>query len=173
MKFLIAIWAFGVSILIIAMSMNKVTYFDHSSLLYKESMSPEFESELKKELSVQSLVGNEDFSSLTVLFESETCFCEQLSQSHINQIENKSKLEKINFKRLYIQSGQLRQYVPSTPAIIIFDKSGKLSYLGPISTGAFCSTKNSIFDNLIRKDFENILPGGIINSEVQGCFCNR
>lgn len=61
--------------------------------------------------------------------------------------------------------------LPASPAVGIWDASGRLAYLGPYSEGAVCSSDNSFVEPIV----EALLDGRSIrasNSLAVACFCD-
>ena len=65
---------------------------------------------------------------------------------------------------------QFKQFLPSTPAIIIYNDSGDLLYLGPYSTGYLCMPGNGLVEELIPRMDENT-GEQVIMSLTNGCYC--
>ncbi|WXL28076.1 DUF6436 domain-containing protein [Ectopseudomonas mendocina] len=62
------------------------------------------------------------------------------------------------------------EQIPASPAVAIWDKSGKLAYLGPYSEGAVCSSSNSFVEPIL----EALLAGRQVvasNNLAVACFC--
>jgi hypothetical protein len=63
------------------------------------------------------------------------------------------------------------QSLPASPAVGIWDASGRLIYIGPYSEGAVCNSGNSFIEPIL----EAVLAGRQINathSLAVGCFCD-
>ena len=61
--------------------------------------------------------------------------------------------------------------LPASPAVGIWDASGKLIYIGPYSEGAVCNSSNSFIEPIL----EAVLAGRKVNathSLAVGCFCD-
>lgn len=60
--------------------------------------------------------------------------------------------------------------IPSSPAVAIWDREGRLAYVGPYSEGAVCTSANSFVEPII----EAVLAGRRVeatHSLALGCFC--
>lgn len=63
------------------------------------------------------------------------------------------------------------EHVPSSPAVAIWDRDGRLAYFGPYSEGVTCSSSNSFIEPIL----EALLAGRRVNTGnnmAVGCFCN-
>jgi hypothetical protein len=61
--------------------------------------------------------------------------------------------------------------LPASPAVGIWDASGRLVYIGPYSEGAVCNSSNSFIEPIL----EAVLAGRQVNathSLAVGCFCD-
>lgn len=62
------------------------------------------------------------------------------------------------------------QSIPSTPAVGIWDKHGKLAYFGPYSAGITCNAGNSLIDPVLEALSQDRAVS-VDNSLAVGCFC--
>jgi len=61
--------------------------------------------------------------------------------------------------------------IPSSPAVAIWDREGRLAYFGPYSEGAVCTSDNSFVEPII----EALLDGRRVEAThglAVGCFCD-
>lgn len=61
--------------------------------------------------------------------------------------------------------------LPSSPAVAIWDRQGRLAYFGPYSSGFTCNSSNSFIEPVL----EAVLAGRSVsaaNSMAVGCFCD-
>lgn len=62
------------------------------------------------------------------------------------------------------------EHLPASPAVAIWDRAGKLAYVGPYSEGATCTSSNSFIEPII----EALLAGRPVSSTgglAVGCYC--
>ncbi|KAF1052237.1 MAG: hypothetical protein GAK43_02026 [Stenotrophomonas maltophilia] len=62
------------------------------------------------------------------------------------------------------------EQLPASPAVAIWDRDGRLAYVGPYSEGAVCSSSNSFIEPVI----EALLAGRPVNAThnlALGCYC--
>ncbi|MBA1201583.1 thiol-disulfide isomerase [Pseudomonas capeferrum] len=62
------------------------------------------------------------------------------------------------------------EQVPASPAVAIWDRDGKLAYLGPYSEGAVCNSGNSFVEPIL----EALIQGRQVrasNTLALGCYC--
>lgn len=63
------------------------------------------------------------------------------------------------------------EQLPSSPAVAIWDREGRLAYFGPYSQGAVCTSANSFIEPIL----EALLAGRSVqatHSLAVGCFCS-
>ena len=63
------------------------------------------------------------------------------------------------------------QQFPASPAVAIWDRSGKLAYFGPYSSGVTCNSSNSFIEPIL----EALAAGREVsasNNLAVGCFCD-
>lgn len=63
------------------------------------------------------------------------------------------------------------EQLPASPAVAIWDGSGKLAYFGPYSSGATCNSSNSFIEPIL----EALAAGREVsasNNLAVGCFCD-
>lgn len=61
--------------------------------------------------------------------------------------------------------------IPSSPAVAIWDREGRLAYFGPYSEGAVCTSENSFVEPIL----EAVLAGRRVEAThglAVGCFCD-
>ena len=63
------------------------------------------------------------------------------------------------------------QLLPASPAVAIWDRSGKLAYFGPYSEGAVCNASNSFIEPVLDALLDN-RPVAAANTLAVGCFCD-
>ncbi|MBO9492141.1 hypothetical protein J7384_17405 [Endozoicomonas sp. G2_1] len=100
------------------------------------------------------------------------CFCQQVASSHIGSV--KSLLTENHYDNQTLEIHQfdiLAQYLPATPAVVIFNQRGQLGYFGPYSTGLLCSSGNGFVEQLIDRLNSQQHYGAAIVSAAKGCYC--
>jgi len=61
--------------------------------------------------------------------------------------------------------------IPATPAVAIWDRSGKLAYFGPYSEGLTCNASNSFIEPILKA----LAAGRAVNAThtlAVGCYCS-
>ncbi|MEP4890382.1 MAG: DUF6436 domain-containing protein [Aliiglaciecola sp.] len=164
----IVMWA-GISLFaLFFIAQNKVTSFDPQQLLLSASMSQDFDEKVKSAFS-ETL---QPLARTVFHIGEESCACSQLSKAHIRKLnrtfaENGYVVKTLNPK----DKVKLKAIVPSYPAMVIFDKSGNLGYLGPYSTGYLCSTKTSLIEPIASTIVANKHLGATVIADGEGCYC--
>jgi len=62
------------------------------------------------------------------------------------------------------------EQVPASPAVAIWDRSGKLAYFGPYSEGLTCNSSNSFIEPILNALTEN-RPVNATHTLAVGCYC--
>lgn len=127
------------------------------------------------------------------------CPCSRFNEAHVRELVEKYAVNDVRFVSVvasnqHYDQAVLRQQaqqklqmpvyvdqaniikkelgVPSSPAVAIFSKEGKLNYFGPYSAGAFCNDKGQ---QIAESRIERLLAGDMVESKLQtravGCFC--
>lgn len=101
------------------------------------------------------------------------CGCNFTNNIHVAKID--STLAEYGFSATSIQLSELPPNVvlPATPAVAIFDQNAKLAYLGPYSSGFFCSSSSAIVDSFLAMIMQQQHPGSSVVSDGFGCYCAR
>ena len=111
-----------------------------------------------------------------VHWQSERCICNKYSESHIQNLTEQHETFlhiRVNSKELSLldqESAILSQYVPATPAVMIFDNVGNLAYFGPYSGGAVCGSGEDFVASTVNALDKGVNPSWI-NQESVGCLC--
>jgi len=62
------------------------------------------------------------------------------------------------------------EQVPASPAVAIWDRSGKLAYFGPYSEGLTCNSSNSFIEPILNALTED-RPVSATHTLAVGCYC--
>ncbi|MGH8336918.1 MAG: DUF6436 domain-containing protein, partial [Gammaproteobacteria bacterium] len=62
------------------------------------------------------------------------------------------------------------EQVPASPAVAIWDRSGKLAYFGPYSEGLTCNSSNSFIEPILNALTED-RPVNATHTLAVGCYC--
>ena len=189
------VWFCGAFFAINWVGESKFTDFDPQLRLSSEMMSLSMEGDLldvlsnQPEIIMQSAViqnaviksgvmqssSNTDVSNGKILHITQgDCFCETLSESHQITLNQWATSQKIAYQSVNIANVPgLSRFVPSTPAVIVLNKSNELVYLGPYSSGMGCFQDSGIVDARIKPYFQNASTAfnATIQSEAKGCYC--
>jgi hypothetical protein len=142
--------------------------FDPDSALLDSSLEPQFYATLKSNL-------QNDFGSVNgraFHFSQDGCFCQIVATEHINSVKDLISHEtKENINVSLSDFPEFLSFLPSTPAIAIYNDAGNLVYVGPYSTGYLCSPGNGLVEDLIPK-MHDTLEDPIVMSLARGCYCN-
>ncbi|POA29438.1 MULTISPECIES: DUF6436 domain-containing protein [unclassified Pseudomonas] len=62
------------------------------------------------------------------------------------------------------------EQIPASPAVAIWDRSGKLAYFGPYSEGLTCNSSNSFIEPILQALSED-RPVSATHTLAVGCYC--
>lgn len=153
-------------------------WFDPAQVAPHDFADPEQLNDFRKALQ-DILPLPSEAGPLFVRFAQPGCPCEQLVDSY-HQLMVPS-LRKQGFtvvtvtpshmEQLAVKLGErLWQWVPSTPAILLLDRDGKLAYFGPYHQAGICNSENSYLEPVLAS-LNAGEPVSILNTLVEGCFC--
>ncbi len=164
----IMVWL--IVILIGLLFASKITekQFDPAGVLYQAANEPDFDGQIKRIF--YDFLGA-SLNNVVVHITSNTdCLCQLTATRHINSVKDTAAYSGKRNETVYIENIKgLSNILPSTPAIVIFDSLGKLSYLGPYSTGIGCLSGNGSVESYLNS---KNTAGAIIPLESTGCYCN-
>lgn len=63
------------------------------------------------------------------------------------------------------------EHVPASPAVGIWDHSGKLAYFGPYSEGLTCNSSNSFIEPILQA-LESGREVNATHTLAVGCYCS-
>ena len=166
--FLVIVWVAIVLCSILYASLSKVRSFDPQNKFFLQTSEERFEQRFLSALG-ESLALS---PNMVISFSGLGCFCETLAASHLERIEALAIDEGFQFNDLDITLKNMRDFLPSTPAIAVINDLGSLSYLGPIGAGPLCAQSNDLVGKFIKKNTRSSLVGSLIVSDTKGCYCN-
>ncbi|RLP53154.1 MAG: hypothetical protein D6160_17425 [Ketobacter sp.] len=107
------------------------------------------------------------------------CQCERFVERYHRSFSELSKADALQVATLELsgdelnaeQKNLLQKLVPATPAVVLFDSAGALSYFGPYHQDGVCNSENSFLEPVL----DAIKQGrrlSVLNTLVYGCFCS-
>lgn len=147
---------------------QRLVWFDEQGHLLELSNNDRLELELVSELDHLGYAVAGSVFHIT----SSDCSCNWRASGHIAGV--KKQVAESDGQNLIIdidQVSRLKHFVPATPAIIMFNKSSELIYLGPYADGAFCTTKSSFVEGLIPSVSMSSKAPKWVNTVAKGCYC--
>ncbi len=159
------VWLIAMLAALYGFSRLQMQVFDYDGRLVNSSASMAFDREFTELLNREIGV----LESKIVHFYQQDCACQSVGSIHINSVKllaDASKRENVEMR--LEPNSPVSKMVPSTPAVAVFDENGKLSYLGPYSSGYYCSVGNGIVEPYIEK---RAGPGATIVAQAAGCYC--
>ena len=162
-----AVWSVILTSSVLYLSTLKAKQFDVNGLLLSNAMDTEFDHRFTS-LIEETL---DTRSGAVVHFTMDNCFCEYVAQSHVTSV--KKLASEHGFKNHVITLNSTSRFnIPSVPAVAVINQKGKLTYLGPYSTGMFCSEGEGLVEQYINDNTEHNELGATILTDTQGCYCN-
>ena len=73
-----------------------------------------------------------------------------------------------NLKTIAVLPGA--EQIPASPAVAIWDRSGRLAYFGPYSEGLTCNSSNSFIEPILRA-LSDDRPVNATHTLAVGCYC--
>nr|WP_281362588.1 DUF6436 domain-containing protein [Marinifaba aquimaris] len=99
--------------------------------------------------------------------------CSRLTQTQRGKIDQLAQEQGTIVQTLSLsEQPWLRFWLPSTPAIVMFDETEKLVYLGPYSEGWLCNSANSLVESLLPRLSKTVGSIAIVHSQAKGCYCS-
>jgi hypothetical protein len=146
---------------------NKAKYFDPTNTLHESALTSSFDERVLAAI----LSAYPKLSNTVVHFQNDSCFCQVVADRHIGSVKTLAAKNQFQNVQLNVETvTALKAILPSVPAVAVIDKQGNLSYLGPYSSGIFCSQGNGLVEPFI-KDNSAVRYGATVISQSQGCYC--
>jgi hypothetical protein len=172
----VGFWFIAASAVIFGLSSASKSYFDPQLTLSQSLMSMSFEADLTRQLS-SYLFDSASDKGLIFHVVQENCYCEWLARPHQQKIdkwalENKFITHTVSLKT----HPELKQFVPSTPAVIAMNQGGKIIYLGPYSRGSGCFAQTGEIDAQLSQwlslsPTQKAQQNMRVDTDASGCYC--
>ena len=159
-------WALTILGLLFYANNDAQKEFDPDLTLTLASTDMDFDFRVKEAMSKEF---GTDLAGKAFHFQTTPCYCERVAAAHVASVSDLLESEGYLNIQSDVPKG-LELYVPSTPAIIMFDDQGELFYIGPYSSGLLCTAGNGFIEGLIASDFD--APGAYVINDAKGCYCN-
>lgn len=164
---IVLFWASTLLAAVIYLSTEKIKSFDHNQQLAVLMADMAFDQRFSDYLTAKNI----ELKNTVIQFTARNCFCQTIAQPHINSVKKLANHNRYHHITLSVdEHQQLRHFIPSIPAVAVFNKTGVLTYLGPYSTGMYCSPNQGLVEKFIPAKDHTI--GATIINEAQGCYCN-
>ena len=146
---------------------EKVLPFDEQGKLWRLSQNDGFDQKFAQML--QNITGSNQ--AKVVHFYNRECNCNPVAEQHIKSVKKLALKQGFTNQDIEVDNYlELRSFLPSTPAIAVFDGQGELVYLGPYSAGYACTVGNGIVEAYIAGRNAKA-PGATVLSDTKGCYC--
>lgn len=176
----VALWITVATAFLFFTGAATVTRFDADNSLYQATFTPNFDDKIRDAFSkwvngtASESLFSESSGAMVVHIVDNTCPCQMISSRHVNKIEAFAVSKDVSSFRVDYESlpVDVQQWIPSTPALIITDDAGRVSYIGPYGEGASCASNTEIAIPFIGMT-ASANHGVNIPFEAQGCYCKR
>lgn len=145
----------------------KLIPFDAEGQLGKQSAKMQFDQSFIEWLNHNGIATNNS----VIHFVDESCACYEVSKVHRQSVEALAEFEGM-VNRHVNWDDSMKQMIPASPAVAVISESGQLVYLGPYSSGAFCTADNGLVEPFIKSE-RQAMPGAMVVTDSVGCYCNR
>lgn len=162
----IALWVALILGAIYLASIKRLVLFDPAGTLSQQVSSFAFSQPFKQIIGAKhgSLVNK------VVHFSNENCYCQNVANSHINSVKRLANdAQFINIQQNLTEP--LAHFIPSTPAVAVFDHQENLVYFGPYSSGFFCSAGSGIVEKFLKPTNRKNYIGAVVLADSKGCYC--
>ena len=165
----ITIWCSACLAGVLLFSQMSIKEFDPQLRLADASRDMAFEREFSSTLAESGIT----MKNVVVHFRQPDCLCERVSRSHISKVSTEASRRGLANATVDLSESQHRfDFIPSTPAVAVFDESGRLSYLGPYGEGDSCLSASVGVDTVLSERASEVsLPQTVIVTEASGCYC--
>ena len=165
---LFCIWLIAGSTGLYYLKYGKLQLFDPDATLAIHSSQIEFDKKVENYFKKNFAVTNNAIFHI----QSNNCGCNTVSSRHIVELNELFSKKGSAIQYLSVEDfPDINTLIPSSPSIVIFNSRGKLTYLGPYSAGAFCSTSNSFVTRFAKNIIEGRYLGAYVIHDAYGCYC--
>ena len=167
-RLLVFVWFVIIFAVLMYFTTARLVDFDPQAALLDNASEPTFYAELDSFL--KSQYGTVQGRAFHI--SDSDCFCQMVAGAHIadvKQLVDNASMENIAIS--LSEQPDIEHFLPSVPAIIIYNEASELIYVGPYSTGYLCTTGNGLVEALIPKMSEPVSEP-VVMSLARGCYCN-
>ncbi|WP_111978586.1 DUF6436 domain-containing protein [Algibacillus agarilyticus] len=150
--------------------------FDPEHQLENAALDPTFSQQFTatvQRYTTNMIAADSQLNNTIVHFTREHCNCQMIAQPHIDSVIALGV--KHNFKSVTLDLSTpaphvLQQWIPSTPAVAVFNQQGQLIYLGPYASGYFCSEGNGLVEPFIHTAQNHTRSIAAVITQSSGCY---
>ena len=170
LKVTVVIWIIASLTGLFYYSTERLVSFDPNNELLDNSINQDFQTKLTQHLKEQF----GDISGKAIHFSQDACFCNSVAQAHLSAVKSQVKENGYENQDYELSNNEfLKNFIPSTPSVALFDEAEELVFLGPYSTGYLCTAGNGFIEDLIVQMKARSQPRAIIVSLAKGCYCHN
>lgn len=166
---LVIIWCLSIMTGLWVYGDFQITPFDPAMKLGQAASQKGFDADIVKAFNTAGITGG----TIVHIESDRRCYCNSLSQKHQQSLSDSLAEDGYTFATLALQQHPaLRAVIPSFPALALIDHNNQLRYLGPYATGLGCYTGDDLVAIIAALAHNETMPGAVVNSNVEGCYCN-
>lgn len=129
-------------------------------------------SSIESDNEIANLMGSLGFSIKNKVFHyyQSGCGCHLLSSQHRKSVEALATAN--GYENVVVDLSlypELLEFVPSVPAVSVFNDNHKLVYIGPYSSGLVCGVGKGLIEGFLSSGY--LYYGSVVVSAVRGCYC--
>ena len=167
-KLIVFIWFVVLFMALMYMTTERLVDFDPETRLLDNSTEATFYADIRSFL--KSNYGS--IKGRAFHISDDDCFCQMVAGAHIADVKKIVENETMENVLISLEDApEISNFVPSVPAIIIYNDQEELIYVGPYSTGYLCTTGNGLVEDLIPKMNQSV-ENPVVMSLARGCYCN-
>lgn len=163
----VLLWAISGIGLVLYFASSKTSAFDPEGKIALRTSQQGFDLDLTQWVKTV----HRDLRNKTVHFTQNDCVCNYVAEPHIESIKQLTK-DKNGVNINIPLTDELTEYVPSTPAVAVFNEDEQLIYFGPYATGLFCTKSNGLVERFIINRNTINQPIATIPMDSEGCYCS-
>ena len=168
---LVVFWVIASVVALYFAQSGTLKEFDPRFTLLSWTDEESFDSQL-----ASALISDEESAGQWQLFHitQANCFCNLVSAPHrssVNTLAN--ELDVTNVEIDLNDSPDLRQLIPSTPAVVLINDKKELVYAGPYASGVQCAPGEGLIEPWLNKESADWKQGAAIVTDAQGCYCEN
>ena len=163
----LALWAASILAALLVYGQKQLSEFDPNAVLLHHSTAASFDHDVVEQLRKMDIQAG----SIVHIGSTQDCYCERLTEPHQRQLVSRLNPSYELISTTIETQPSLKNFIPSTPALIVLDDAFQLRYIGPYATGYGCFTGKNLVDTIVSYTQQSPYNGAVVNADATGCFC--